>query len=78
MSASLNVQKHGAELQISKMTFKLPITVLEHLERADSTNVYFYHSSPYALVAPFRGGIEISRDELLKVKGAWEYSHAPA
>ena len=56
----------------------LPVAILEHLERADGTNVYFYQSSPYAIVAPFVGGVEISRDELLKIKGAWEYSYAPS
>ena len=77
LSITLNVRDHGAELKISNAYFQLPVTVLDHLENAEGTNVYFYHSSPYALVAPFTGGIEISRDELLTVKGAWEYSQAP-
>lgn len=75
---SLHVQEYGADLRISKFVINLPVTVLEHLEQADGTNVYFYQSTPYAIVAPFVGGIEIRRDELLKIKGAWEYSYAPS
>lgn len=75
---SLYVQEHGADLRISNSVISLPVTVLEHLEQAEGTNVYFYQSSPYAVVAPFVGGVEIRRDELLKIKGAWEYSYAPS
>lgn len=75
---SLQVQDHGADLRISNSVICLPVVVLEHLEQAEGTNVYFYQSSPYAIIAPFVGGIEIRRDELLKIKGAWEYSYAPS
>jgi len=75
---SLHVQEHGADLRISSIVIKLPVAVLEHFEQADGTNVYFYQSTPYAFIAPFIGGIEIRRDELLKIKGAWEYSYAPS
>jgi hypothetical protein len=75
---SLHVQEHGADLRIGNCVINLPVAVLEHLEQADGTNVYFYQSSPYAVVAPFVGGVEILRDELLKIKGAWEYSYAPS
>ncbi|MDD2736720.1 MAG: hypothetical protein PHF56_22535 [Desulfuromonadaceae bacterium] len=78
MAISLHVQEHGADLRISNSVIKLPVAVLEHLERAEGTNVYFYQSTPYAIIAPFVGGIEIRRDELLKIKGAWEYSYAPS
>ena len=75
---SLHVQEHGADLRIGNCVINLPVVVLEHLEQAEGTNVYFYQSSPYAIIAPFVGGIEIRRDELLKIKGAWEYSYAPS
>lgn len=75
---SLHVQEHGADLRIGNCVINLPVVVLEHLEQAEGTNVYFYQSSPYAIIAPFVGGIEINRDELLKIKGAWEYSYAPS
>lgn len=75
---SLHVQEHGADLWIGNSVINLPVVALEHLEQADGTNVYFYQSSPYAVVAPFVGGVEILRDELLKIKGAWEYSYAPS
>lgn len=75
---SLHVQEHGADLMIASSVINLPVAVLEHLEQAEGTNVYFYQSSPYAIIAPFIGGIEIRRDELLKIKGAWEYSYAPS
>jgi hypothetical protein len=73
---SLYVQEHGADLRISNSVISLPVTVLEHLEQAEGTNVYFYQSSPYAAVAAYVGSVDISRDELLKIKGAWEYSYA--
>lgn len=75
---SLHVQEHGADLRIASSVINLPAAVLEHLEQAEGTNVYFYQSTPYAIIAPFVGGIEIRRDELLKIKGAWEYSYAPS
>jgi len=75
---SLHVQEHGADLRMGNCVINLPVAVLEHLEQAEGTNVYFYQSSPYAIVAPFVGGVEIRRDELLKIKGAWEYSYAPS
>lgn len=75
---SLHVQEHGGDLRIGNCVINLPVVVLEHLEQADGTNVYFYQSTPYAVVAPFIGGVEILRDELLKIKGAWEYSYAPS
>ena len=74
---TLVVREHGAELRILNSFVPLPVTVLDHLEQAAETKIYLYESSPYALVAPFRGSYEVNRDELLKVKGAWEYSHAP-
>lgn len=74
---ALAVAEYGAELRIAGMTLYLPVTVLEHLEQAEGTRVYFYESDPYTLVAPYRGCIVLSRDEILKVKGAWEYSQAP-
>lgn len=73
---ALVVTEFGAELRIAGMMLRLPVTVLEHLEQADGTNVYFYESDTYSLVAPYRGSIVLSRDEILKVKGAWEYSQA--
>lgn len=75
---SLHVQEHGADLRIGNCVINLPVAVLEHLEQAEGTNIYFYQSTPYAIVAPFVGGVEIHRDELLKIKGAWEYSYAPS
>lgn len=73
----IRVRDFGAEISISGVKLQFPVTVLEHLETAGGTNVYFYESTPYALVAVYLGNIVLDRDELLKVKGAWEYSHAP-
>lgn len=74
---ALVVTEFGAELRIADMMLRLPVTVLEHLEQAEGTIVYFYESDTYSLVAPYCGSIVLSRDEILKVKGAWEYSQAP-
>jgi len=73
---AIAVTEFGAELCIAGMKLYLPVTVLEHLEQADGTNIYFYESDAYSLVAPYRGSIVLNRDEILKVKGAWEYSQA--
>ncbi len=73
----IKVMDFGAEITISGAILQFPVTVLEHFEKAGGTNIYFYESTPYALVASYLGNIVIDRDELLKVKGAWEYSHAP-
>lgn len=74
---ALAVTEFGAELRIAGMMLCMPVTVLEHLEKAEGTNVFFYESDTYSLVAPYRGSIVLNRDEILKVKGAWEYSQAP-
>lgn len=74
---ALAVTEFGAELRIAGMVLCLPVTVIEHLEQADGTSVYFYESDTYSLVAPYRGSIVLNRDEILKVKGAWEYTQAP-
>ena len=74
--ADLVVTEYGAELRIAGIVLYLPVAVLDHLEQAEGTNVHFYESDTYSLVAPYRGSIVLSRDEILKVKGAWEYSQA--
>lgn len=74
---ALAVTEFGAELRIAGMVLCLPVTVIEHLEQADGTSVYFYESDTYSLVALYRGSIVLNRDEILKVKGAWEYTQAP-
>jgi hypothetical protein len=71
--ASIVVTDYGAELMVRNIPICLPVSVLEHLEQAEGTNIYFYESDPYALVAPYRGNVVLNRDEILKVKGAWEY-----
>lgn len=72
-SVHFDLAEYGVSLSISGVPMILPFEVLEHLEQAEGTNLYFYESDPYAVVAPYRGCIEIRRDELLKLKGAWEY-----
>lgn len=72
-NVGISVAEYGAEIQISNKTICLPASVLAHLEGSDGTNIYFYESEPYLLVAEYKGRIELNRDEILKVKGAWEY-----
>lgn len=71
-----NLAEYGIALNVSGVQLPIPYEALEHLEQAEGSNVHFYESDPYAVVAPYRGCIEISRDELLKLKGAWEYFSA--
>lgn len=72
-NVGISVAEYGAEIHMSNQTICLPTSVLEHLEGSDGTNIYFYESDPYQLVAEYKGSIELIRDEILKVKGAWEY-----
>ncbi|MBI5655528.1 MAG: hypothetical protein HZC44_01375 [Geobacter sp.] len=69
-----DLTEYGVELRVSGVQIPIPAEALEHLEQAEGTNVHFYKSDPYALVAPYHSCIEISRDEILKLKGAWEYA----
>ena len=72
-NVGISLAEYGAEIHISNKTICLPASVLAHLEGSDETNIYFYESDPYHLVAEYKGKIELNRDEILKVKGAWEY-----
>ena len=68
------LKEYGAEIFISGFSLKLPIAALDHLQGAEGTSIYFYTSDPFSLIAEYKGNIVLQRDELLKVKGAWEYS----
>ena len=70
----LDLREYGAEISISGFSLKLPVAALDHLENAEGTSVYFYTSDPFSMIAEYKGNIILQRDELLKVKGAWEYS----
>lgn len=69
----LNVAEYGATMTVDGYQFSLPADILTHLETSDGTNIYFYMSSPYEMIAEYQGCIPIDRDEILKLKGAWEY-----
>lgn len=73
-SVIFSFAEYGVELRVSDVRIPLPVEALEHLEQAEGTMVHFYQSDPYSLVADYNGCIEINRDEILKLKGAWEYS----
>jgi hypothetical protein len=72
-SVVFDLAEYGGILCISDARIPIPVEVLEHLEQAEGTNIHFYESDPYSLVSQYHGCIEISRDEILKLKGAWEY-----
>jgi len=69
----ISVTGYGAEIQISGKSIRLPASVLAHLEEVTETNIYFYESEPYHVVAEYKGCVALNRDDILKVKGAWEY-----
>lgn len=69
-----SVTEYGAKLTISGSDFALPLTVLTHLEEVDQANLYFYADQPYETVTEFIGCISVNRDEILKIKGAYEFS----
>ena len=68
------LKEYGAEISIGGFSLKLPIAVLNHLEKAEGTFIYFYSSDPFSLIADYKGSIILQRDDILKLKGAWEYS----
>jgi hypothetical protein len=70
----LALAEFGATLTLEGYQFCLPSDVLTHLEKTDGANIYFYVSSPYDLIAEYQGCISLDRDEILKLKGALEYS----
>ena len=70
----LSVAEYGAKLTIIDREFAIPSTVLTHLEEIEVANIYFYASPPYELVAEFVGCLNLNRDEILKVKGAYEFT----
>lgn len=72
-SMNIKVTEYGAEVWIQNTTICLPAAVLEHLEQAEGTTIFFYESDPYTPLATYRGSVTLDRDEVLKVKGAWEY-----
>lgn len=69
----LAVAEYGATMTVDGHKFSLPADILTHLETSDGANIYFYVSSPYELIAEYQGCIPIDRDEVLKLKGAWEF-----
>lgn len=71
--ANLDVTEFGAILNLPGIQLTLPSTALEHLVIADGTTIFFYFSEPYVLVTTYLGCVELERDEVVKVKGAWDY-----
>lgn len=71
--AHLDVTEFGAILNLHGILLTLPSTALEHLVIAEGTNIFFYFSEPYVLVSTYLGCVELERDEVVKVKGAWDY-----
>ena len=71
--ANLEVTEFGAILNLPGIQLTLPSTALEHLVNADGTSIFFYLSEPYVLVSTYLGCVELERDEVVKVKGAWDY-----
>jgi hypothetical protein len=69
----LEVADFGANFSIFGMQLSLPASALEHLVQADRTAVFFYKTEPYTLIATFLTNVVLERDEVVKVKGAWDY-----
>lgn len=69
----LEIAEYGAILTVEGHRVDLPGDILNHLEKSEGSNVYIYEASPYELITEFRGCITLARDEILKLKGAFEY-----
>jgi hypothetical protein len=69
----VSLKDFGAILTVKGDEVALPSAILEHFENAEGTSIYFYTVSPYELIPEYRGSITLFRDEVLKVKGAWDY-----
>jgi len=72
-SVVFEVTGFGANISISGIQVSLPAAALEHLVQAEGTSVFFYKSEPYTLIATYLGCVVLERDEVVKVKGAWDY-----
>jgi len=72
----MSIKDFGIELEIAGLSLILLDLVLEHLENADATWLYFYGTQTNTQVAEYQGRISLNRDILLKAKGAWEYTRA--
>lgn len=70
----LSVTDYGAKLTVMGRDFAIPCAALTHFEQIDEANIYFYAGQPYELVAEFIGCLNLNRDEILKIKGAYEFS----
>jgi hypothetical protein len=70
-----DTNKWGVSLisPISGFQVSLPVTVLDHLEQTEGTNIHFYESETYRLVATYQGCVTLHRDTIVKAKGAWEF-----
>ena len=69
----LEIAEYGAIMTVEEHRVDLPGDILNHLEHSEGSNVYFYEASPYELIAEYRGYLTLARDEILKLKGAYEY-----
>jgi len=72
-SVVLEVTDIGANISIFGIQLSLPASALEHLVQADGTSVFFYKTEPYTLIATYITNVVLERDEVVKVKGAWDY-----
>ncbi|MDD2273758.1 MAG: hypothetical protein PHH29_16050 [Desulfuromonadaceae bacterium] len=70
----LSVADYGAKLTVIGRDFAIPCSALTHFEQIYEANIYFYAEQPYELVAEFIGCLNLNRDEILKIKGAYEFS----
>jgi hypothetical protein len=69
----MDVADFGVNISIIGMQLSLPASALEHLVQADGTSVFFYKTEPYILIATYMTSFVLERDEVVKVKGAWDY-----
>ena len=69
----INVVDSGVKLSINGRAFEFPGILLELLENADVSNLYFYGVLLYELVPEYRGCVTLQRDAVLKVKSVWDY-----
>lgn len=69
----MNVSERGVDVLINDALLSLTAHMLNHVEKAEGTHLYFYQADPLTISSVYVGSITLDRDNFLKAKGAWEY-----
>lgn len=69
----LSLKDDGVKLEVTGLSLHFPDDILEHLENAEDTLLYFYGTHDNTIMTEYLGSVSLNRDIFLKTKGAWEF-----